>query len=64
MLNLAEWLKTREIQNARRICNSVLYPDLFHLSKYHRRILAEIRESPTRLNHYNSVQPILKNTLQ
>lgn len=64
MLNLTEWLKTREIQNARRVYHSVLYPDLFRLSAYHRRVLMPQREDPIRASHYNSIQPTLRNTLQ
>ena len=64
MLNLGEWLKTRNIQNARRIYNSQLYPDLFRLSQYNRRVLTGIRADPIRADHYNSIQPVLKNTLQ
>jgi hypothetical protein len=64
MLNVGEWLKTRNIENARRIYNTQLYPDLFRLGKYQRRVLTGIRENPIRANHYNSIQPTLKNTLQ
>lgn len=64
MLDLKEWLKTRNIENARSVYNQQLYPDLFHLSSYHQRVITGIRSDPARADHYNSIQPTLRNTLQ
>ena len=64
MLDLKEWLKTRNIENARSVYNQQLYPDLFHLSAYNRMVLTGMRSNPVRASHYNSIQPTLRNTLQ
>ncbi len=64
MLLLREWLAVREIKNARHLYNSVLIPDLYHLGSFEQRATRQNRSEFVRANHYLSIQPVLKNTLQ
>lgn len=63
MLQLRDWLAIDEVRNARPLFNDVLYPSLFRVSKYQKRILLNNRVNFLRSSDYLTIQPTLRNIL-